>query len=126
MKKTFLYLIFLIGPLFAAMPAHATTHEFYKGKTVRIVVGNPPGDLYELWARLIASHMGRYIPGSPDIIVQNMPGAGGMIAANYIYNIGKPDGLTLGMFLPGLYMDQLVGRKEVQFDWGKFTGSAPR
>ena len=95
--------------------------DFYKGKTIRIVVGNPPGDLYELWARLIASHMAKLIAGNPDIVVQNMPGAGGMIAANYIYNVAKPDGLTLGMFLPALYMDQLVGRKEVQFDWGKFA-----
>ncbi len=121
MKKTFLYLIFLLGPLFAAMPAYATTHEFYKGKTIRIVVGLPAGDVYDLWARLIAKHLAKQIVGGPDIIVQNMPGGGTMIAANSVYNVAKPDGLTFGMFLPSLYFDQLVGRKEVQFDWTKFT-----
>ena len=64
--------------------------------------------------------MGKYIPGNPDLIVQNVPGGGSMIAANQLYNIAKPDGLTLGMVSTGLYFDQLMGRKEVQFDWGRF------
>ncbi len=70
---------------------------------------------------LIARYLGKYIPGNPNIIVQNMPGAGAMIAANYVYKVAKPDGLTLGGIRGGLYFDQLVGRKEVQFDWPKFT-----
>ncbi len=94
---------------------------FYEGKTIRIVVGVPAGDLYDLWARIIANHMPKHIPGNPNIIVQNMPGAGTMIAANYVYNVAKPDGLTLGIFLPSLYFEQLLGRKEVQFDWAKFN-----
>jgi len=65
--------------------------------------------------------MGRHIAGNPEIIVQNMPGAGSMIAANHVYNLTKPDGLTLGSIAPGLYYAQLTGRKEVQFDWAKFT-----
>jgi tripartite-type tricarboxylate transporter receptor subunit TctC len=93
---------------------------FFQGKTLTIVVGYQAGDGYDIWARLLAGHMGKHIPGSPGIIVQNMPGAGSMIAANHIYNVAKPDGLTLGAIGPSLYIDQLVGKKEVQFDWAKF------
>ncbi len=65
--------------------------------------------------------MGKHIPGNPAIIVQNMPGAGGMIAANHVYNIAKPDGLTLGSPSPALYYAQLVGSKEAKFNWPKFN-----
>lgn len=95
--------------------------SFYQGQSVRVVVGSSTGGGYDLWARLMALHLGKYIPGNPAIIVQNMPGAGGVVAANYIYAVAKPDGLTLGAFNPGLYFDQLVGRPEVKFDWSKFT-----
>jgi tripartite-type tricarboxylate transporter receptor subunit TctC len=94
---------------------------FYQGKTVRIIVGSSTGGGYDLWARLLAQHLGKHLPGNPGLIVQNMPGAGSMVAANHVYNLAKPDGLTLGAILPALYFDQLVGRKEVQFDWAKFT-----
>ncbi len=94
---------------------------FYEGKTIRIVVGLPAGDVYDQYARIVAEHIGKYVPGNPNVIVQNMPGASTMIAANYVYSVAKPDGLTLGSILPSLYFDQLVGRKEVQFDWHKFT-----
>jgi tripartite-type tricarboxylate transporter receptor subunit TctC len=70
---------------------------------------------------MLAAHMGKYIPGNPNIIVQNMAGASSMITANHVYNIGKPDGLTFGSILPSLYFDQLLRRKEVQFDWAKFV-----
>ena len=93
----------------------------YRGKTVTIVVGTGAGDLYDLYARAIALFMGKYLPGNPSIIVQNMPGAGHMIAANYIYAVAKPDGLTLGAINAGLYFEQLVGRAEVKFDWPKYT-----
>ncbi len=94
--------------------------NFFEGKTIRIIVGLPAGDAYDLYPRMLANYMGKYIPGNPAIMVQNMPGASSMIAANYVYNIAKPDGLTLGATLPSLYMDQLLGRKEVKFDWRKF------
>jgi tripartite-type tricarboxylate transporter receptor subunit TctC len=94
---------------------------FYQGKTIRIVTGYPAGDVNDLWPRLITQHMGKYIPGNPIFIVQNMPGASSMIAANYVYSVAKPDGLTLGWIAPTLYFDQLVGRKEVQYDWGKYS-----
>ncbi len=120
-KRIHFSLAAITGLLLLLGTAQATTHEFYKGKTVKIVVGFLAGDVFDLWARLYAQHMPKYIPGKPDIIVQNMPGAGSMIAANHVYSVGKPDGLTLGSPLPALYFDQLVGRKEVQFDWAKFT-----
>jgi tripartite-type tricarboxylate transporter receptor subunit TctC len=93
---------------------------FYKGKTIRIIVGFTPGGFYDRWARLFAKHMPKHIPGSPEMIVQNMPGAGSLVATNYVYSVAKPDGLTVGMFQYNIYMDQLVGRKEVQFDVRKF------
>ncbi len=95
--------------------------DFYKGKTVRIVVGYSPGGTNDLWARAVARFWSKHIPGNPEFVVQNMSGAGSMIAANYVYGVGKPDGLTLGLVAPALFFDQLVGRKEVQFDWGKFA-----
>ena len=65
--------------------------------------------------------MGKYLPGNPNVIVQNMPGAGHMIAANHIYNVAKPDGLTMGAINAGLYFEQLIGRSEVKFDWTKYA-----
>jgi tripartite-type tricarboxylate transporter receptor subunit TctC len=102
----------------ANAPAQA---PFYQDKTMRIVAGYGAGSVDDAWTRLIARYLGKYIPGNPNIIVQNMPGAGAMIAANYVYKVAKPDGLTLGGIRAGLYFDQLVKRKEVQFDWTRFT-----
>jgi tripartite-type tricarboxylate transporter receptor subunit TctC len=117
MKRFTLALLFFLASI---SNLHAQT-PFYQGKTIRIVVGNIAGDAYDLWARIFAQHMGKYIPGNPNFIVQNMPGGGGVIAANYVYAVAKPDGLTMGTFGPSLYFDQLAARKEVQFDWSKFT-----
>jgi len=93
---------------------------FYKGKTITILAGTGAGNVYDLYARLFARHMGKYIPGNPDFIVQNMPGAASMIAANHLNNVTKPDGLTIGAIYPALYFDQLIGRSQVKFDWSKF------
>lgn len=95
--------------------------NFYGGKTVTVVVGSAPGGLYDLWARLFARTMGKYIPGNPTMLVQNMPGGGSIVAANYLYGITKPDGLTIGMFQTHLYLEQMVGRAEVRFDARKFN-----
>jgi tripartite-type tricarboxylate transporter receptor subunit TctC len=103
----------------------AQGEPYYKDKTVRIIVGLTPGGFYDRWARLLARYMPLYIPGNPNFIVQNMPGAGSMIATNHVYGVAKPDGLTLGMPNYGIYLDQLAGRKEVRFDVTKlhFIGS---
>jgi tripartite-type tricarboxylate transporter receptor subunit TctC len=94
---------------------------YYQGKQIKIVVGNTAGGFFDRWARLLARHLPKHIPGGPDIIVQNMPGGGSIVASNYVFNVAKPDGLTLGMPNPGLYLDQLVGRDEVKFDVRKFA-----
>jgi tripartite-type tricarboxylate transporter receptor subunit TctC len=100
---------------------NAQSEPFYKDKTIRVIVAFSPGGGYDLWMRLMTRHMGKYIPGNPNFIVQNMPGAGSITAANYLYNLAKPDGLTLGSISAALYFDQLIGRKEVNFDWAKFS-----
>jgi tripartite-type tricarboxylate transporter receptor subunit TctC len=95
--------------------------DFFAGKTVRVVVGSSPGGGYDYWARLLARHMPKYIRGNPEVVVQNMPGGGSLVATNYVYNVTKPDGLTLGMPNQLVYMGQLVGDKEVRFDIQKIT-----
>jgi tripartite-type tricarboxylate transporter receptor subunit TctC len=107
--------------LFGNRPqAWAQADSFYKGKTIRIMVGSTAGGFYDRWGRLFGRYMGKYIPGNPDIIVQNLTGAGSVIAVNQVYNVAKPDGLTLVMPLNGIYVDQLSGRPEVKFDLRKF------
>src|SRR5262245_21971502 len=103
-----------------ASEAGAQGDPFYKGKTIRIMVGSTAGGFYDRWGRLFGKYMGKYIPGQPEIVVQNVTGAGSVIATNQVYNVAKPDGLTLVMPLNGVYIDQFVGRQEVQFDMRKF------
>lgn len=106
--------------LLVAAPRTFAQAPFYQGKTIRIVVGFTPGGFYDRWARLLARHMPKYLPGNPEIVVQNMPGAGSLIASNYVFAAVKPDGLTLLMPSSNLYLDQLAGRPEVKFDLRKF------
>jgi tripartite-type tricarboxylate transporter receptor subunit TctC len=115
-------LIFLSFYLFIPLIFNSALAQepFYKGKTITIIVGTKAGDVYDLYARLMAQHMPKYIPGNPNIIVQNMPGAASLITANHVYNVAKPDGLTIGAIYNALYFDQLIGRTEVKFDWNKF------
>ena len=115
-----LAILFLMIFLSAAPALFAQAEPFYKGKTIRIVVGSTAGGFYDRWARLLARHMPKHIPGQPEMIVQIMAGAGSVIAANHGFKVAKPDGLTLVMPLNGVYVDQLVGRSEVQFDLRKF------
>jgi tripartite-type tricarboxylate transporter receptor subunit TctC len=94
---------------------------FYQGKTITVLAAASAGSLYDLYARLMAQFMGKHIPGNPNFIVQNMTGAGSIIGANYLYNISKPDGLTIGAIQPSIYFNQLLKQKEVKYDWAKFT-----
>jgi tripartite-type tricarboxylate transporter receptor subunit TctC len=103
-----------------ATVALAQTGSFYNNKTIKIIVGSTPGGFYDRWARLLAQYMPRYIPGKPSFVVQNMPGGGSLIAANYLFLQAKPDGLTLGMPNNGIYIDQLVGRSQASFRIEKF------
>jgi len=104
---------FASGTVFAQEP-------FYKGKTVRIIVGAAAGGGYDTYSRTIARHIGKYIPGNPTIIVDNMPGAGFLIAANHMYRVAKPDGLTIGHFIGGLFLQQLLGKEGIEFDAVKY------
>ena len=107
-------------------PAWGQSEPYYKGKTLRFVVGSATANFYDSWARLIARYWGKYIPGSPNVIVQNMPGAGSITAVNYVYGVAKPDGLTVVLPNNSIYIEQLVARKEAQFDLRKYhwLGSA--
>ena len=99
---------------------YAQTSTFYAGKTVSIITFDAVGG-YNIWARFLARHMPKYIPGNPNFVVQNMPGAASLIATNYVYNVAKPDGLTVGMPNQRIYMAQLLGDKETNFDIRKFN-----
>lgn len=106
-------MVFCISPLFAQ-------ETFYQGKTIRIVVGSAPGGGFDTYARAIARHLGNHISGKPNVIVENMTGAGSLRAANYLYRMAKPDGLTIGHFLGGLLLGQAMGREGIEFDARKF------
>jgi tripartite-type tricarboxylate transporter receptor subunit TctC len=109
-----------LAALGSAQSTYTQTEPFYSGKTVRIVVGFTPGGFYDRWARLLSRYMPKYIPGNPNFVVQNMPGASSVIAANYVYNIAKGDGLTILVPINSLYLDQISGRPEIRFDVRKF------
>src|SRR5918999_2615433 len=94
---------------------------FYQGKTITVIAAASAGSAYDIYARLMAQFMGKHIPGNPNFIVQNMTGAGSIIGANYLYNVSKPDGLTIGAIQPSIFFNQLMKQKEVKFDWGKFV-----
>ena len=123
MKKIFFGLFLLL-----TWNSNLVAQTFYEGKTITLVVGTSAGGLYDRYARLLAEHWSKHISGNPTIIVQNMPGAGSLIAANHVYGAAKPDGLTILSIVPAIYFNQLAGRQEVRFDWAKFNyiGSVDR
>jgi tripartite-type tricarboxylate transporter receptor subunit TctC len=100
--------------------AQSSANDFYKGKTIRFVVGLAAGGGYDLSARTIGRHMGKHIPGHPNIVVENMTGAGSLIAANYTYNSAKPDGLFVGIWNSGYVLRQALGDKAMRFDARKY------
>jgi tripartite-type tricarboxylate transporter receptor subunit TctC len=116
-KRIYLAVIFCLA---GSSNALAQT-PYYQGKTINIRVGFTAGGAFDVWGRLIAQYMAKYIPGNPTLVVQNMTGGGSMIAANYVYNVAKPDGLTLGIVSPGIYILQLSGQKEAQYEWFKYS-----
>ena len=94
--------------------------DFYQGKQIRIITGAAAGDGYDLWSRMLARHIGRHIPGRPSIIVQNMPGAGTVLAANHVFNVAAKDGSVIGSFSRSLPSQALIGRPNIQFDPRRF------
>jgi tripartite-type tricarboxylate transporter receptor subunit TctC len=117
----------LVLPLLAALVfPNAVLAQHYAGKTLTIVVGYKTGGGYDATARLLARHLPKHIPGKPNVIVQNMPGANSIIAANHLYAVAKPDGLTIGTFNRNLPIAQLTKVEGVKYDMTKFAwiGSA--
>lgn len=102
----------------SGQPAQA--QEFYKDKTIRFIVGYSAGGSFDLYTRVIARHFSNHVPGGPTTLVENMTGASGIIAANHLYNIAKPDGLTIGAWAAPLVLQQIMGNEAVKFDARKF------
>jgi len=100
--------------------------SFYQGKTVRMTVGFSAGGGFDMWARAVARHIGKHIPGNPTVIVENLTGAGGLIQTNNLFKAAKPDGLTIGHLNGGLFLGQITGQPGYDFDPKKFIyiGSA--
>lgn len=119
-KRWLIGLTIGLGLLCAEGAKLSAQQPFYGGKSIRIIVGFSPGGGFDAYSRAIARHMGKYIPGNPTIVVENMTGAGSLIAANYMFNQAKPDGLTMGHFIGGLVMGQLFGNPGIQFDARRF------
>ena len=111
--------LFVSWLMFAAH-GFAGNHEFYRGKTIRLVVGYAPGGGYDFYARAVARYMGKHIAGNPAFVVDNMPGAGSLASANHLYRIAKPDGMTIGHFSGSLFPLQAMGQKEISFDAARF------
>ncbi len=107
----------------AALPAKAQgVAEFYRGKTIQVVVGYGSGGGYDLYARMLARHMSRHIPGNPSLVVQNMPGAGSLRATNYLYSVAPKDGTVFGIFARNMPLVGILGgNAAVQYDPRKFT-----
>jgi tripartite-type tricarboxylate transporter receptor subunit TctC len=115
--------LLLAGTLLARLAsAQIAVEEFYRGRQVNLIVGYGPGGGYDMVARLVARHLGRYVPGAPTIVAQNMPGAGSMRAVNYLYSVAPRDGATFGLFGSDMPLIGLIGNNSnVQFDPRKFT-----
>jgi tripartite-type tricarboxylate transporter receptor subunit TctC len=109
-----------LGTLLLTVNQAIAQDDFYKNKTVRIIVGLAAGGGYDLYARTLARHLGKHIPGNPAVVVENMTGAGSIIAANYLYKVARPDGLTIGHYLGGIALQQLLGKSGIEFDALKF------
>ena len=110
--------------LVMALPARALAQgakPFYEGKTIQVIISSGAGATTDFTARLVTRYLGKYIPGNPNIIAHNMPGGGGLVGANYVYNVSKPDGLTILAVNRANYTEQMIGRPEVKADFRKFS-----
>jgi tripartite-type tricarboxylate transporter receptor subunit TctC len=120
MIRNLLTAIVAIAWLLAASEVQAQS-DFYQGKTIRIIVGYSPGGGYDALARMLSRQMPKHIPGHPTILVENMAGAGSLLAANHIFKVAKPDGLTMGHFSGGFVYSQVMGQPGIELDMQKFV-----
>src|SRR5215470_880317 len=114
--------LLVAATILAAAPGHAQTpEEFYRGNTINLIIPNAPGGSFDLYARLVASHLGRFIPGNPSIVPQNMPGAAGMLAANYLAGVAPKDGTVLAVLVPNITLAQVLGVPSIAYDTRRFN-----
>ena len=114
-----LFLLFVVS--LVALPVLSESAPFYEKKTVKFIVGFSPGGGYDRIARVVAKHLPKYIPGKPTIVIENMDGASSIVAANYVYNVAKPDGLTIGIVSRSLPFAQVTKIDGTKFDMTKFV-----
>jgi tripartite-type tricarboxylate transporter receptor subunit TctC len=105
----------------ATAHAQASVESFYKGKTISLVVGYPPGGSNDLYTRALTQFMGKHIPGNPNMILRNMPGAGSMVAANWMYNVAPKDGTTLALVAGTIPLESVLGSKQAKLNAEKFN-----
>ena len=122
MKKRwkFIKLMGLAGCFLVAQSGASLSADFYQGKTIRLIVGSAPGGGYDTYTRMIARHISRYIPGNPATVVANMEGAGGLIAANFVYKRATADGLTVVVFNNSNIVQKALGDPRINMDFRKF------
>src|SRR5262252_8857367 len=114
--------LLVAATLLAAVSGRAQTpEEFYRGKTLNLIIPNAPGGSFDLYARLAANHLGRFIPGNPVIVPQNMPGAAGMQAANYLASVAPKDGTVLAVLVPNITLAQILGVSSIGYDTRRFN-----
>ena len=108
--------------LFAPAVCDAQSLEaFYRGKTVTVIIGYPPAGANDLYARAVARHIGKHIPGNPTVVPRNMPGGGSLLAANHIFNVAPKDGTTLGLIVPTAPLEERLGASNVRFKAAQFN-----
>jgi tripartite-type tricarboxylate transporter receptor subunit TctC len=112
--------VFLIAGMVGFDGAQVSAGELYEGKTIQFIVGTSPGGGFDTYTRAVARHFSDHLPGRPAVVVENRPGAGGLVAANYIFTKDDPDALTIGILNPGHLVRQALGAKEIRFDGRKF------
>jgi tripartite-type tricarboxylate transporter receptor subunit TctC len=113
--------VLLVAAALTVASSIVSAEDFYQGKTLRVIVSTGPGGGYDAYGRLLSRYMNRYLPGNPNIIVQNMPGASGMAAANHLFNVAAPDGLTIGSFQRQIAFAPLLSNPAARYDAQKFN-----
>jgi tripartite-type tricarboxylate transporter receptor subunit TctC len=121
--RSFAFIALGIGALAAGIGAVAaeSVGSFYAGKSIELIIGYPPAGSNDIYGRIVARHLGKYIPGAPSIIVRNMPGAGSLVAANHIFNRAPRDGTVLGVVSAGIPLQARLGQPQARFEPGKFV-----
>jgi tripartite-type tricarboxylate transporter receptor subunit TctC len=119
-RAVFLGFAVLVQAIMLPALARAQDDGFYRGKTITIIIPIGPGGAYDAYARLVSRHLGKYLSGNPTIIARNMPGAGGVIASNYVFNVAPQDGTTLTIITSSFANEQLSDNPQIKYEAQKF------